>query len=208
MGAILARHDDIITACITRHAGLVVKNTGDGIFAIFEKGSPLACCIYHNNLGLVHSRNLKDHAIAYNLYQESLRIFTDLDDRRGCLFANYELSAALLEWGKPAQAKIYLDQAINFALETDNLELTLSVLTGYLSTEHMIANFALVQKIAVTLVNHPKSTATVREKALQFYPTGPQNIENSKEGAIEGSNNLSTGKRSEDLTTLARSLLN
>lgn len=45
MAAALAEHDQIISECITRFGGRVIKNTGDGLFAIFEGGQPLECCL-------------------------------------------------------------------------------------------------------------------------------------------------------------------
>lgn len=41
----LARHNDLVEATIVRRGGKVVKNTGDGYFAVFEGGEPLACAI-------------------------------------------------------------------------------------------------------------------------------------------------------------------
>lgn len=41
----LVRHNDLVEAAIVRRGGKVVKNTGDGYFAVFEGGEPLACAI-------------------------------------------------------------------------------------------------------------------------------------------------------------------
>ncbi len=41
----LLRHDSLLESLITRHGGQVIKNTGDGYFAVFEGGEPLACAI-------------------------------------------------------------------------------------------------------------------------------------------------------------------
>jgi len=41
----LVRHNDLVEAAIVRRGGRVVKNTGDGYFAVFEGGEPLACAI-------------------------------------------------------------------------------------------------------------------------------------------------------------------
>ncbi|MBD3286334.1 tetratricopeptide repeat protein, partial [candidate division WOR-3 bacterium] len=46
MGAALARHDEILSGCIKRHKGKIIKHTGDGMFAAFEDtDTPLACAI-------------------------------------------------------------------------------------------------------------------------------------------------------------------
>lgn len=45
MNAILARHDDLLRGLVERFGGKVIKNTGDGLFAIFEKGDPLTCAL-------------------------------------------------------------------------------------------------------------------------------------------------------------------
>ncbi len=45
MKAALERHDSILERCVQSHGGLIVKNTGDGVFAVFEKGDPLACAL-------------------------------------------------------------------------------------------------------------------------------------------------------------------
>ncbi len=45
MEAALVRHNAIVEAAIVRCGGKVVKNTGDGYFAVFEGGEPLACAI-------------------------------------------------------------------------------------------------------------------------------------------------------------------
>ena len=45
MKAALERHDSILCNCVKSHGGTVVKNTGDGIFAVFETGDPLSCAI-------------------------------------------------------------------------------------------------------------------------------------------------------------------
>ncbi len=41
----LPRHDALLESLIARHGGQVIKNTGDGYFAVFEGGEPLACAI-------------------------------------------------------------------------------------------------------------------------------------------------------------------
>lgn len=41
----LPRHDALLESLIVRHGGQVIKNTGDGYFAVFEGGEPLACAI-------------------------------------------------------------------------------------------------------------------------------------------------------------------
>jgi predicted ATPase/class 3 adenylate cyclase len=45
MGQALARHDALLDQAIAAHAGKVVKRTGDGVFAVFEAGEPLACAL-------------------------------------------------------------------------------------------------------------------------------------------------------------------
>ena len=42
---VLARHDAILTNFIAKHGGEIVKHTGDGVFAVFETGEPLACAL-------------------------------------------------------------------------------------------------------------------------------------------------------------------
>ena len=46
MKAALERHDSILCDSVKSHGGAIVKNTGDGIFAVFEKGDPLACALH------------------------------------------------------------------------------------------------------------------------------------------------------------------
>ena len=46
MKTALERHDTILCDSVKRHGGVIVKNTGDGIFAVFEKGDPLACALH------------------------------------------------------------------------------------------------------------------------------------------------------------------
>ena len=41
MGAVLTRHDEILRTRIEEFDGVVVKHTGDGMFAVFEDGEPL-----------------------------------------------------------------------------------------------------------------------------------------------------------------------
>jgi len=41
----LPRHDEIINTVISQHGGIIVKHTGDGVFAVFEKGDPLSCAL-------------------------------------------------------------------------------------------------------------------------------------------------------------------
>jgi len=45
MGDALSLHDAILHACVKEHGGQFVKHTGDGIFATFEGGQPLACAV-------------------------------------------------------------------------------------------------------------------------------------------------------------------
>lgn len=45
MADALLRHDAILSACIEDHGGQVVKHTGDGVFAVFDEGNPLACAL-------------------------------------------------------------------------------------------------------------------------------------------------------------------
>jgi class 3 adenylate cyclase len=46
MKAALERHDAILERSVRSHGGAIVKNTGDGIFAVFEEGDPLACALH------------------------------------------------------------------------------------------------------------------------------------------------------------------
>ncbi len=41
----LARHDSLLAGLIVHHGGQVVKHTGDGFFAVFAGGEPLACAL-------------------------------------------------------------------------------------------------------------------------------------------------------------------
>ncbi|MBN1669184.1 MAG: adenylate/guanylate cyclase domain-containing protein, partial [Anaerolineales bacterium] len=45
MAAVIGRHDHLLTALIEGAGGQVIKNTGDGLFAIFEAGDPLNCAL-------------------------------------------------------------------------------------------------------------------------------------------------------------------
>jgi predicted ATPase/class 3 adenylate cyclase len=45
MKAALRRHDTILERSVSDHGGTVIKNTGDGIFAVFDKGDPLGCAL-------------------------------------------------------------------------------------------------------------------------------------------------------------------
>ncbi len=45
MARALSVHDGILQEHIRRHGGRVVKHTGDGFFAVFENGMPLACAL-------------------------------------------------------------------------------------------------------------------------------------------------------------------
>lgn len=45
MGQALARHDAILGAAIAGCGGRIIKHTGDGVFAVFEGGDPLACAL-------------------------------------------------------------------------------------------------------------------------------------------------------------------
>ena len=45
MGDALSRHDAIMTRCVGKHGGRIVKHTGDGVFAAFEEGNPLECAV-------------------------------------------------------------------------------------------------------------------------------------------------------------------
>ncbi|MEO0225463.1 MAG: tetratricopeptide repeat protein [candidate division WOR-3 bacterium] len=45
MSRALALHDEIIGRLIGEYGGKVIKHTGDGFFAIFERGEPLQCAI-------------------------------------------------------------------------------------------------------------------------------------------------------------------
>lgn len=41
----LARHDVLINGAVTRHGGVVADRAGDGVFAVFDGGNPLACAL-------------------------------------------------------------------------------------------------------------------------------------------------------------------
>jgi len=45
MSAVLARHDELIDEIVARNGGRIIDRAGDGVFAAFEKGNPLACAI-------------------------------------------------------------------------------------------------------------------------------------------------------------------
>lgn len=45
MGKVLARHDEILKEQIEKYEGKVIKHTGDGVFAVFEQGTPLHCAL-------------------------------------------------------------------------------------------------------------------------------------------------------------------
>ncbi|MBL8547819.1 MAG: hypothetical protein JNL81_15240 [Hyphomonadaceae bacterium] len=41
----LARHDELIDAAVARHGGAIHDRAGDGVFAVFDGGNPLACAL-------------------------------------------------------------------------------------------------------------------------------------------------------------------
>ena len=45
MKSTLVRHDEIIKTQIAKNGGQIIKHTGDGIFAVFDAGQPLACAL-------------------------------------------------------------------------------------------------------------------------------------------------------------------
>lgn len=45
MGKVLERHDALLAGEINRHGGRVIKHTGDGVFAAFDGGQPMACAM-------------------------------------------------------------------------------------------------------------------------------------------------------------------
>lgn len=45
MGDALSLHDEILHRCVAENGGRIVKHTGDGIFAVFEAGTPLHCAV-------------------------------------------------------------------------------------------------------------------------------------------------------------------
>jgi len=45
MPGVLARHDEVLSTIIEKTGGRIVKHTGDGVFAVFENGDPLACAL-------------------------------------------------------------------------------------------------------------------------------------------------------------------
>lgn len=45
MPGILKIHDDILSSSVISCGGKIVKHTGDGIFAVFEKGNPIEACL-------------------------------------------------------------------------------------------------------------------------------------------------------------------
>ena len=45
MGAVIARHDEILREQIEGHGGRITKHTGDGVTAAFDDGQPLACAL-------------------------------------------------------------------------------------------------------------------------------------------------------------------
>lgn len=45
----LTRHDALIDALVTQHGGLIQDRAGDGVFAVFDGGNPIACAIEIQN---------------------------------------------------------------------------------------------------------------------------------------------------------------
>jgi predicted ATPase/class 3 adenylate cyclase len=45
MGQVIARHDAILQEQVEAHGGRITKHTGDGIFAVFDGGQPIACTL-------------------------------------------------------------------------------------------------------------------------------------------------------------------
>jgi predicted ATPase/class 3 adenylate cyclase len=45
MSRALARHDALLAELVAAHGGRVIKHLGDGVFAVFEDGEPLACAL-------------------------------------------------------------------------------------------------------------------------------------------------------------------
>ena len=45
MAAALECHDALLVEYVTKHGGRILKHTGDGVFAVFENGDPLACAL-------------------------------------------------------------------------------------------------------------------------------------------------------------------
>ncbi len=69
MAKALAAHDEIMLSCMNRFGGKIIKNTGDGVFAMFENRSALQCAlILQEEVGKVDWSEVKGLKVRLGLH--------------------------------------------------------------------------------------------------------------------------------------------
>jgi predicted ATPase/class 3 adenylate cyclase len=125
MAGVLKRHDQLLRDTITQHGGLVIENTGDGVYAVFEKGTPLKAVleiqqqIAQENWGDIEDLRLRIGLNACTVDREGVDYFKD-DSRYFGLAVSHTSRVMSAAWG----GQILLTPAVlNFDRVPDGADL-------------------------------------------------------------------------------------
>ncbi len=125
MATAIKRHDKLLRETIIRHGGQIIENTGDGVYAVFEKGTPLKAVldiqqqIARENWGSVENLRIRIGLNACTVDREGVEYFKD-DSRYFGLAVSQTSRVMSAGWG----GQILLTSAVlNFDRVPDGAEL-------------------------------------------------------------------------------------
>jgi tetratricopeptide (TPR) repeat protein len=131
-----------------------------------ETGDRRLTAVILNNLAYHHFRFLDNYPQAIHTYQESIQLFLDLGDLRGCAYSFYDLSKAYLKVGLLAEAHDYCSRALQTAMTLDSTPMILHALHGFVNLFARTGDLTRALQLCCLVENHPQADADTRNRAI------------------------------------------
>jgi tetratricopeptide (TPR) repeat protein len=141
-----------------------------------------------NNLAYIFLCYFTDYTESIRLYNESLLIFTTIEDQRGIVYTLHDMGVATLEAKHTEQAQYYFLNALDKARQNNSPEMELYVLSSMASVILSSGDMVGANDLCYLVLSHPMSNpaAIKRVNILlgQIEPmlTGPQIQESMQRG--------------------------
>jgi tetratricopeptide (TPR) repeat protein len=121
-----------------------------------------------NNLAYIFLRHFDDYPESIRLYNESLVLFSAIDDQRGIVYTLHDMGIAALERKKFNQARTYLIDALNKAHKINSPELQLYILSSLATIYKVDGQWSIAHGMCKVVLGHSLSPSAAIQRATSL----------------------------------------
>lgn len=129
-----------------------------------EIGNRWLTAIGLNNLAYISLKYFADSTEALRLYNESLSIFIDSEDKRGIIYTLYDMGVAAREARRDDQSHLYFLNALEKARSSNSEEMQLYVLSGLVASHVRCGETMTASELCHLILAHPQSNPETKQR--------------------------------------------